>query len=111
MSLVVRSPLPFRLKKARKAKNISQKNLGILAGIDEFSASARMNHYEKGKHFPDFDTLARIAEVLGVPVPYFYCVDDDQAELMTRYHLMSTQQKTKLHSYMKNILSSEDFSS
>jgi transcriptional regulator with XRE-family HTH domain len=41
---------------------------GIQAGIDQFSASARMNQYEKGKHSPDLTTVARLCKVLNVPV-------------------------------------------
>ena len=67
------SPFPKRLKEARLAKGLSQKKLGILAGIDEFSASARMNQYEKGKHTPDFATLKRLSKELEIPTCYFYC--------------------------------------
>jgi transcriptional regulator with XRE-family HTH domain len=35
-------------KEAIKAKGLSQKKLGILTGMNEFSASARINKYEKG---------------------------------------------------------------
>ncbi len=45
-------PYPKRLKEARKAMGLSQEKLGIKAGIDEFSASARMNQYEKGSTYP-----------------------------------------------------------
>ena len=51
-----------RLKKARKRAGISQEQLG-LAGIDEPSASARINQYERGKHTPDHVTVARLAEL------------------------------------------------
>ncbi len=61
------SPLCKRLKEARKAAKLSQKQLGIAAGTDEFSASARMNHYEKGRHTPDYSMLKRIAKVLNLP--------------------------------------------
>ena len=40
-------PIAKRLKKSRLNAKLSQKKLGILAGIDEFSSSARMNQYEK----------------------------------------------------------------
>ncbi|MFW2572331.1 hypothetical protein [Legionella sp. 29fVS95] len=46
----------------------SQKKLGIAAGMDEFSASARMNHYEMARHNPDYATLKRIADVLKILV-------------------------------------------
>lgn len=38
----------MRLKAARKMAGISQKNLGIKAGLDEFVASTRINRYELG---------------------------------------------------------------
>ena len=47
--------LTKRLKEARLRAGLSQEKLGILAGIDEASASVRMNQYEKGKHTPDFE--------------------------------------------------------
>lgn len=69
-----------RLKQARLRIGISQEKLGVLAGIDEFSASARINQYERGKHVPDLHTLERLAEVLKTPAPYFYASDDELAE-------------------------------
>jgi DNA-binding XRE family transcriptional regulator len=39
-----------RLKEARIAAGLSQERLGVVAGIEEASASARMNQYERGKH-------------------------------------------------------------
>ncbi len=64
-----------RLKDARLRAGMSQKQLGIQAGIDEFSAGARINQYERGKHMPDLQTLARLAAVLKTPLPNFYCHD------------------------------------
>jgi len=43
-----------RMKAAREKLGISQTELGVRAGIDEFCASARINQYERGKHMPDF---------------------------------------------------------
>ncbi len=76
------NPLPRRLKAARCAALLTQMQLGQRLGMDENTASARMNQYEKGKHAPDYQTLWRIAEVLGVPVANFYCDDDALAELI-----------------------------
>ncbi|WP_035058541.1 helix-turn-helix domain-containing protein [Andreprevotia chitinilytica] len=75
-----------RLKEARTAAGLSQERLGILAGIDEFSASARMNQYERGKHEPDFKTMARLAETLGYPQSYFYETNDQLAQLIGLFH-------------------------
>lgn len=88
------TPIPKRLKEAREKAGLSQKQLGIKAGIDEFSASARMNQYETGKHIPDYFTLLRIARILKVPAAYFYA-DDDGLALMIRAFI-SLQQKEQL---------------
>ena len=69
-----------RLGEARMRSDLSQKKLGILAGMDEFSASPRINQYERGKHTPDLRTIERIAKVLEVPSAYFYAVEDDLAK-------------------------------
>jgi len=74
--------LPHRLKEARLRAGLSQQKLGILAGIDEATASARMNQYERGIHTPDFALACRLAEVLEVPACYFYTVEDDLAEVV-----------------------------
>ncbi len=80
------STLAMRLKEARLRAALSQERLGVLAGIDEMSASARMNQYERGKHAPDWLTVQRLAAVLQVPVAYFYAEDDDLAALLLAYH-------------------------
>ena len=69
------NPIPVRLKQARKKANLSQKALGVNIGMDESSASPRMNQYEKGKHTPDTSTLKALANELGVPLNYFFCED------------------------------------
>lgn len=79
-NLTVDDVFALRLKEARKRAEISQEKLGVLAGIDEFSASARMNQYERGKHVPDFLMAEKLAKVLGVPAAYFYARDDRLAE-------------------------------
>ena len=75
-----------RLKQARLDAGLSQKSLGIEAGIDEFVASTRINRYELGVHRPDLLTVRKLAEVLDVPVAYFFADEDDEiAELLLRY--------------------------
>jgi transcriptional regulator with XRE-family HTH domain len=89
---MVDSPFCKRLKEARLAANFSQKKLGIAAGMDQFSASARMNHYEMGRHTPDYATLKRIADVLKLPVAYFYTESDELAYFI---QLLSSYKKTE----------------
>ena len=75
-----------RLKQARLAAGLSQKMLGIEAGIDAFVASTRINRYELGIHKPDLLTVRKLAQVLKVPVAFFYAdTDDEIAELLFRY--------------------------
>ena len=75
-----------RLKQARQAANLSQKALGIEAGIDAFVASTRINRYELGIHKADLLTVRKLAEVLKVPMAFFYAdTDDEIAELLFKY--------------------------
>ena len=48
-----RSVVAKRLREARELSGLSQKQLGIKAGLDEFSASPRINQYERGKRRRD----------------------------------------------------------
>lgn len=91
-----------RLKQARLASGLSQKRLGIAAGIDEFVASTRINRYEKGVHEPGTEIMQKLAEVLRVPLAYFYAEDDDLAELMLVFLSLSHHQRTKILTYAKN---------
>nr|WP_283103411.1 helix-turn-helix transcriptional regulator [Shewanella aestuarii] len=88
--------MPLRLKQARKAMGISQKQLGIQLGMEPGTASARMNHYEKGKHTPDYTTLKAIADELGVPVAYFFCESETTAQLLCLLEKMSEEEKIAL---------------
>lgn len=90
------NPIPERLKEARKKTKLSQKALGVRIGMDESSASPRMNQYEKGKHTPDISTLKAIADELGVPLSYFFCEDDVSAELAVNLNKLSQADKRKV---------------
>jgi transcriptional regulator with XRE-family HTH domain len=89
-----------RLREARERKGLSQKALGIAAGIDEFSASPRINQYERGKHVPDLLTLQNVAAALTVPVPYFYADDDLLAELLMLLHSLPRLQLLAVKKYL-----------
>lgn len=75
-----------RLKQDRKRKELSQKQLGIAAGIDEFVASTRINRYEKGIHEASIEIAGRIAEALNVPLAYFYADTDELADIILQYY-------------------------
>lgn len=82
-----------RLREARKARGISQERLGIDAGIEPASASARMNQYEKGVHQPGESIVKQIAAVLNLPTAYFYCEDDETAHLLQCFHLLKAEDR------------------
>lgn len=75
----------IRLRQAREARGISQRELGLLAGLDVSVASPRINQYEHGTHAPKVSLLQTLAVVLGCPMPFFFAEDDDLAELLWLY--------------------------
>lgn len=52
------------IKRIRKEKGLTQKELGELCGINE----ANIRKYENGKQNPKIETIRRIANALGVPL-------------------------------------------
>ncbi len=72
-----------RLRAARQAAQMTQAELGRVLGLDDQNTGApRVSRYETGKHEPDQETMAQIAEALGLPVAYFHAVDDILAEVI-----------------------------
>jgi transcriptional regulator with XRE-family HTH domain len=92
-----------RLKQARQRAGLSQEKLGIEAELDPMSASARMNRYELGKRVPDAQLVERIAAVLKTPVAYFHAVEDDEAELLLKYHKLPKRQRTKVIAFIDEL--------
>lgn len=91
-----------RLKQARVAAGLSQKNLGIEAGIDQFVASTRINRYELGVHKPDLLTARNLANVLGVPVAFFYADEDEIADLIYRYSKAEPSMQQKIQALLSD---------
>ena len=95
-----------RLKQARLASGLSQKRLGVAAGIDEFVASTRINRYEKGVHEPNTEIVQKLSEVLRVPLAYFYAEDDDLADLMLIFWSLSSIEREELMEYVRHHVAS-----
>ena len=55
-----------------------------------------MNHYEKGRHSPDYKTLSRIADELGVPVAFFFCESDITADIVCLLDKLGDEQRCEL---------------
>lgn len=96
-----------RLRAARLAAGMSQERLGIEAGIQEESASTRMNRYEKSVRAPAVEIVERIAAVLDVPVSYFYSQDNDEAKLLLAFHRISSERRKEALASICNILHKE----
>ncbi|MCL6691345.1 helix-turn-helix domain-containing protein [Pseudomonas sp. R3.Fl] len=100
------SVLGSRIKQARMRVGLSQERLGLEAGLDEMSASARMNRYELGKRIPTPDFVERLGLVLGVPAAYFYSTEEDEAELLTKFHQLEASKRIQLLQYLDELLAS-----
>lgn len=62
-----------KIKKIRKFRGYTQKQLGLLCGYNENSADVMIAKYETGDRTPSKKTINKIASVLNVPVSLFEC--------------------------------------
>jgi transcriptional regulator with XRE-family HTH domain len=85
-----------RLREARQRTGIPQDRLGVMLGFDERSSSARMSRYETGTNEPSFPIIEKLAELLGVPMAYFLCDDDQLAELVLRFAALDAAGRARL---------------
>ncbi len=81
------------------AKNLSQKQLGIEAGLDPAVASTRINRYEMGVHRADFQITERVARVLDIPVAYLYAESDALAQMVLLFDRSSREQQNDMLSW------------
>ena len=97
----VEAPFAKRLKEARIRAGLTQQELGVLAGIEEENASAKMNQYEQGIHIPKFPRLKDLAKALKVPTAYFYAESNDLADLLYAYEKLSSQGRQAIAKLIK----------
>ena len=95
-SKVASSIFSKRLKQARFDAGLSQKELGILAGLDPFVARTRINRYEQDVHAADLSTAKRLAKALHVPTAFFYADDDRLARMIRAFSELDTLQQEKI---------------
>ena len=76
-----------RLKQARTAKKMTQKQLGALIGCTGSSIA----NYEKGTSYPLEDLLIRMMSVLGVDANFLYA--DDMAAISDTYFLSPEEEQ------------------
>lgn len=92
-----------RLKTTRKFKKISQEQLGITIGLDESCPSARISRYENGIHTIEYNTAERIAQVLDVPLAYFYANSEEMAELTQIFDHLNAEKQQQLLDYARGL--------
>ena len=68
--------MQFRIKEARKAANLTQRELAEMLGIKVSTLSG----YEIGAHDPKSNTLAEIARICSVTVNYLLGLDDKEIQ-------------------------------
>jgi transcriptional regulator with XRE-family HTH domain len=85
-----------RLQEIRLRRQLSQKELGIRAGLDPSVASTRINRYEVGVHEPDMATIQRLAETLAIPMAYLFAEDDRLARMILAFDKLSATEKERL---------------
>jgi transcriptional regulator with XRE-family HTH domain len=62
-----------RLKELRKAKGLSQEELGKAFGVSRLAYA----HWESGKFDPDLETLVKLADYFGTSIDYIYKHDTE----------------------------------
>ena len=94
--LDIRQVFQRRLQETRLRRELSQKELGIKAGLDPSVASTRINRYELGVHEPDMATIQRLADTLSVPTAYLFADDDRLARMILAFDKLSVAEKDSL---------------
>lgn len=79
-----------------------------MIGLDELSSSARMSRYETGIHEPPFVVAERLAEVLEVPVAFFYCESEDMAGLVVGFSKLPSRLQAKVLQNLSDLAKEAD---
>lgn len=93
-----------RLREARRRADIPQDRLGVKIGLDEHTASARMSRYETGVHEPPVGVALKLAHALRVPMAYFYCDDEELAELLLQWRQFSKSDRHSIIAFAQSKL-------
>lgn len=90
-----------RMRDARLALGISQRELGRRIELSEEVVSSRVTRYERGTSEPDFATVGKLAKALGVPLAYLLADNDTLAEIILAAASMSPNEQRKLAAELK----------
>ncbi len=76
----------------------------MMLGLDEGTASVRVNRYEQGVHSPDAQTLIVLANELGVPPGFLLTEDDTLAAVILAFSMLpAVEKKTVLNGLLKRL--------
>jgi transcriptional regulator with XRE-family HTH domain len=78
------------------AAGLSQRKLGMAAGIDQTVAGTRISRYEAGVSEPSVHTVGRLARALGTPLAYFFCDDDQLAWIVQAFDRLTNRERADL---------------
>ena len=90
-----------RLRQLRLAAGLSQRELGRRIGLLEEVESSRVTRYELGTSEPDFETAAKLARELGVPLAYLLADDETLAEIILAVSKLPAAEQRKLVAELK----------
>jgi transcriptional regulator with XRE-family HTH domain len=97
-----------RLRARRLTLGYSQEALGVAIGIDESSSRGRISRYELGINEPAIAISRLLAKALEVPVGYFYCDDDLEAEALLIIHGLGDSHKQQIVETLRGCLPKSD---
>ena len=100
----VSSVFGLRLRARRLELGLSQEAVGVAIGIDESCSRTRISRYETGKTEPAIAIGQLLARALQVPVGYFYCEDDLEAEALLIIHAVTQDQKQRIVEVLRGCL-------
>lgn len=87
-----------RIKQLRKAKKLTQEELGKIVNVTKVSISG----YENGNRSPDTDTLQKLADILDTTTDYLLGRSDNP--IIVKYKTNDDEQKPKLTEEQQTIL-------
>ena len=97
----LRDLFTWRLRQMRQAAGLSQRELGRRIGLLEEVVSSRVTRYELGTSEPDFETAAKLARELGVPLAYLLADDETLAEIILAASKLPVAEQRKLVAELK----------
>ena len=104
VELNIKKAIGERLLEARKAKGLTLKELGMLAGDLK---QTRLTNWEKGTRTPGPEEIKQLASALDVSAAYLMCLSDDKDNLSSKgpnrlVPLLNSSQARDFKSYVQS---------